>query len=90
MPSYYAQHPALKPVYGKKPVVGMESYFPPMYGTVFELAQSLQDSRTSDFKCSYEALVQKKAFTIFQDRLFTSFFLCSIIIMIRFKYQYVL
>ena len=73
MPSYYAQHPALKPVY-EKPVVGLTSYFPPMYGTVFELAQGLQDSRTSDFKCSYEALVQKEAFTICQDRLFTSFF----------------
>ena len=74
MTSYYGQHPALKPVYGKKPVVGLTSYFPPMYGTVFELAQGLQDSRTSDFKCSYEALVQKEAFTICQDRLFTSFF----------------
>ena len=48
MPSYYGQHPALKPVYGKKPVVGLTSYFPPMYGTVFELAQGLQDSRTSE------------------------------------------
>ena len=58
----------------KKPVVGMTSYFSPIYGTVFELAQGLQDSRTSDFKCSYGALVQKEAFTICQDRLFTSFF----------------
>ena len=29
------------------------------YRTVFELAQSLRDSKTSDLNCSYEALVQK-------------------------------
>ena len=31
------------------------------YRTVFELAQSLQDSKTSDFNCSYETLVYKEA-----------------------------
>ena len=43
------------------------------YRTAFELAQGLQDSKTSDLNCSYEALVQKEALTVFQDRVFASF-----------------
>lgn len=31
---------------------------------MFKVEQSLQNSKTSDFKCSYEALVQKGAFTL--------------------------
>ena len=31
------------------------------YKTVFELAQGRRDSKISDFNCSHEALVQKKA-----------------------------
>ena len=40
---------------------------------VFELAQALQDSKLSDLNYSYEALVQKEALTIYQDRVFASF-----------------
>ena len=44
---------------------------------VFELAQGLQDSKTSDLNCFYEALVQKVSLTICQDRVFASF-LCAL------------
>ena len=37
-----------------------------------ELAQGLQDSKTSDLNCSYEALVQEEALTICQDRVLAS------------------
>ena len=51
----------------------MVSYFLPIGKTVFELAQGLPDSKTSDLSYSYEALVRKEAFTISQDRVFISF-----------------
>ena len=37
------------------------------YRTMFELAQSLPDSETSDLNCSHEALVQKEVLTICHD-----------------------
>ena len=43
------------------------------YRPVFELAQSLRDSKTNDLNCSYEALVQKNALTICHDGVFASF-----------------
>ena len=49
---------------------GVVSYFPPIGQ---EIAQGLQDSKTSNLNCSYEALVQKEALTIWQDRVFASF-----------------
>ena len=62
---YYAQHPALKSVYGKRQTVISGKLFS-SYRTLFELAQSLQDSKISDVNCSYEVLVQKEAlFCIF-------------------------
>ena len=51
----------------------MVGYFPPMRRTVFELSQGLQDSKTSDFNSSYEALVQREELTICQGRVFVSF-----------------
>ena len=42
---------------------------------MFELAQGFGDSKASDSNCSYEALVQKEAMTICQDRVF-GLFLC--------------
>ena len=47
------------------------------YRTVFGLGQGLQDSKTSDLNCLYDALVQREALRICQDRVFGSF-LCSI------------
>ena len=63
--TYYAQHPALKSVYGKSQLVISGKLFS-SYRTLFELAQGLRDSKTYDANFSYEALVQKKAlFCIF-------------------------
>ena len=69
----YAQHPALKSVYGKIQSVIDGKLFS-SYRTLFELAQGLRDSKTCDLNCSYEALVQKEALTIYQDRVFVSFY----------------
>ena len=77
---YYAQHPALKSVYGKsQSVIGGKLFS--SYRTVFELAQEYSDSKTSDFNncSSNEALVQKEALTICQD-IECNFYMCSIII----------
>ena len=69
--TYYAQHPALKSVYGKsQSVIGSKLFS--SYRTMF--AQGLWDSETSDImNRSYEALVQKEALTICQDRVLPSF-----------------
>ena len=58
---YYAQHPALKSVYGKsQSVIGGELFC--SYRIVFGLAQGLWDFETGDIvNCSYEVLVQKEA-----------------------------
>ena len=48
--TYYAQHPALKSVYGKNQSVIGGKLFPPCK-TVFELAQGLRDCKTSDLNC---------------------------------------
>ena len=69
----YAQHPALKSVYGKSQSVTDDKLFS-SYRTLFELAQGLRDFKTSNLNCSYEALVQKEALTICQDRVFVSFY----------------
>ena len=41
--------------------------------TIFELAQGLLDSNTSEQNCSFEALVQREALTICQDKVVESF-----------------
>ena len=54
--TYYAQHSALKSIYGKsQSVIGGKSFS--SYRTVFEPAQGLQDSKTSVLRCSYETLL---------------------------------
>ena len=79
---YYAQHPALKSVYGKsQSVIGGKLFS--SCRTVFELAHEYSDSKTSDFNncSSNEALVQKEALTICQDiGCLHNFYMCSIII----------
>ena len=79
---YYAQHPALKSVYGKsQSVIGGKLFS--SYRTVFELAQEYSDSKTSDFNncSSNEALVLKEALTICQDiGCLHNFYMRSIII----------
>ena len=75
--TYYAQHPALKSVYGKsQSVIGGKLFS--SYRTVFELAQDLQDSKTSDLNCSYDAVFQEETLTICQY--LRHFYMCSIII----------
>ena len=70
--TYYAQHPALKSVYEKsQPVIGGKLFS--SYRTVFELVRGLRDTKTNGLNCSYEALVQKEAMTISQERMFASF-----------------
>ena len=62
---YYAQHPALKSIYGKsQSVIGGKLFS--SNRTVFELAQEYSDSETSDFNScsSNEALVSKEVLTI--------------------------
>ena len=71
--TYYTQHPKLKLVYGKKTQSVIHGKLFSSYRTVFELAQGLWDSKTSDLNYSYEALVQKKTLTICQDMVFASF-----------------
>ena len=61
--TYYAQHPALKSVHEKSQSVMAGKLFS-SFRTVFELAQSLRDSKTSDLNCSYEAPIQKEALAI--------------------------
>ena len=62
--TYYAECPTLKPVYGKsQSVIGGKLFS--SYRTVLELAQGLQDSKTSGLNSSYEALVQKGALAIY-------------------------
>ena len=77
---YYAQHPALKSVYGKsQSVIGGKLYS--SYKTMFELAQEYSDSKTSDFNncSSNEALVQKEALAICQDiGCLHNFYMCFI------------
>ena len=79
---YYAQHPALKSVYGKsQSVIGGKLFS--SYRTVFELAQEYSDSKTSDFNnfSSNGALVQQEALAICQDvGCLHNFCMCSIII----------
>ena len=66
--TYYAQHPALKSVYWISQSVIDGKLFS-SYRTVFGLAEGLWDAETSDIvNCSYEALVQKEALAICQDR----------------------
>ena len=61
------QHHALKSVYQKSPYVMGGKLFS-SYRTLFKLGQGLWDSKTSDFDCSYEALVQKEALNICHNR----------------------
>ena len=59
----YAQQLALKSVYEKsQSVIGGKLFTSSR--TVFELAQGLRDSKTSDLNCLYEVLVQNEALTI--------------------------
>ena len=58
--TYYAQHPALKSVDDKSQLVVGGKLFS-SYRTLFQLAQGLRYSKTSDLNCSYVALVQKEA-----------------------------
>ena len=50
---------------------------------MFKVEQSLQNSKTSDFKCSYEALVQKGAFTLWYmlGQSICNIFVCLIIVL---------
>ena len=61
--TYYAQHPALKSVHEKSQSLLVDKLFS-SYRGVFELIQSLRDSKTSDLNCSYEAFVEKEALAI--------------------------
>ena len=51
----------------------MVSCFLSVGRTVFELAQGLRDSKSSNFNYSSEAILQEEALNICQDRVFTSF-----------------
>ena len=68
----YTQCLALKSVYKKSQYVIGDKLFS-SNRTVLELAQSLWHSKTSDLNCLYEALAQREALTICQDRVFASF-----------------
>ena len=57
------------------------------YRTVFGLGQGLRDSKTSDLNCLYEALVQREALKICQDRVFGSFLCSSSIISSRERFM---
>ena len=81
---YYAQHPALKSVYGKgQSVIGGKLFS--FNRTVFELAQEYSDSKTSHFNnCS-----SNEALTICQGiGCFHNFYMCCIII-ISFEGSYI-
>ena len=75
--TYYAQPPALKPIYEKDQSVIAGKLFS-SYRTVFSTVSS-GDSKTSDSNCFYKVLVQKEALTICQDRTFASF-LCALLL----------
>ena len=68
----YTQCLVLKSVYKKSQYVIGDKLFS-SNRTVLELAQSLWHSKTSDLNCLYEALAQREALTICQDRVFASF-----------------
>ena len=68
----YTQCLVLKSVYKKSQYVIGDKLFS-SNRTVLELAQSLWHSKTSDLNCLYEALSQREALTICQDRVFASF-----------------
>ena len=71
--TYYAQHPALKLIYGKsQSVIGGKLFS--SYSTLIELVLGFRDSKTTDLNCSYETLVQEKAMTTCEDRVFVSFY----------------
>ena len=67
--TYDAQHPAKKSIYAKRNSAMLEK----SYKTVFQIAQGLRDFKTRDLNCSYEALVQKEALTICEDRVLATF-----------------
>ena len=69
--TYYAQPPALKPIYEKDQSV-IAGKLLSSYRTVFSTVPS-GDSKTSDLNGFYKVLVQKEALTICQDRTFASF-----------------
>ena len=73
--TYYAQPPALKPIYEKDQSV-IAGKLLSSYRTVFSTVSS-GDSKTSDLNGFYKVLVQKEALTICQDRTFASF-LCAL------------
>ena len=68
----YTQCLVLKSVYKKSQYVIGDKLFS-SNRAVLELAQSLWHSKTSDLNCLYEALAQREALTICQDRVFASF-----------------
>ena len=68
----YTQCLVLKSVYKKSQYVIGDKLFS-FNRTVLELAQSLWHSKTSDLNCLYEALAQREALTICQNRVFASF-----------------
>ena len=68
----YTQCLVLKSVYKKSQYVIGDKLFS-SNRTVLELAQSLWHSKASDLNCLYEALAQREALTICQDRVFASF-----------------
>ena len=73
--TYYAQHPALKSVYGKSQSA-IDGKLISSYRTGFELVHtwSLRFQNKWLGLLPYEAHVQKEALTICQDRLFASFY----------------
>ena len=89
----YNIHPALKSAHEKSQSVVSGKLFS-SYRTVFELAQSLPDSKTSGLNCSHETLSQKEAMTICHNmvsfvsllRIFVSF-TCSMIIISFWKFH---
>ena len=67
--TYYTRQPALISVYGKRQSVMRGKLFF-SYRTVFELAQGLQDFKTSEMNCSYRKWHLSRS--ICQDRVFAS------------------
>ena len=81
--TYYAQHSAHKSLYRKSQSVIAGKLFS-SYMTVFELAQVLQDSKTSDFSCSYKRHWSRKKHWPCVKIGYLHYFLCCITI-ISFK-----
>ena len=81
--TYYAQHSAHKSLYGKSQSAIAGKLFS-SYMTVFELAQVLQDSKTSDFNCSYKRHLSRKKHWPCVKIGYLHYFLCCITI-ISFK-----